>query len=210
MLINEVKELVQQLAAKDGIAGYFSDTEYSNYCNIAQLRAIDEMVKMLDYNQKAIDLLGDVIKSTFINKSGTLFNTPSDYYRYVASSAEFTDISAPCDFIGKSERKSRLRSAIVEPTNSFPIITKASNGFIVDPSTVTRIELTYVFLPDAPVWAALPATIPPEFDPSSSTDFALSSKFKNYLVREIANMFGIETRDPNLQQATIQNLVEAI
>jgi hypothetical protein len=31
---------------------------------------------------------------------------------------------------------------------------------------------------------------------------------KDYLVKEIANMFGIEVMNQNLQQATINNMVE--
>jgi hypothetical protein len=210
MLVNQVKELVEALASKDSIGGYLPEDEFSNYCNLAQIRAMDELLKMLDYNQKAIDLLADVIKVVNINKTGNIFPEPTDYYRYIASAAMFADLQTPCDFIGKSERRSRLRSQIVQPTVDFPVTTEDSTGFMVDPSDVTRIELTYVFLPESPEWVSVPDSLPPVFNPAASTDFALSSKFKNYLVREIANMFGIETRDPNLQQATMQNLIDTL
>jgi hypothetical protein len=210
MLVNKVKQLVQQLSAKEGIGGYLPEEEYSNYCNLAQLRAINDIIKMLDYNQKAIDLLADVIKVVVLNKNGQVFDFPTDYYRFVAAAAKFSDIITPCDLIGKSERRSRMRSRIVQPTPDFPVISEDVTGFTVDPFLVTRIELSYVFLPEPPEWVSEPDSLPPVFDPALSTDFALSSKFKNYLVKEIANMFGIETRDPNLQQATIQNLIEAI
>lgn len=210
MLVNQVKELVSQLAAKEGIAGYLPEDEYSNYANLAQLRAINDIVKMLDYNQKAIDLLADVIKVETLNKTGTIFAFPTDYYRFVAAAAKFSDIITPCDLIGKSERRTRLRSKIVQPTPDFPVISEDVTGFTVDPFLVTRIELSYVFLPEAPEWVSEPDSLPPVFDPALSTDFTLSAKFKNYLVKEIANMFGIETRDPNLQQATLQNLIDTI
>lgn len=210
MLINSVYNLLLQLSSKDGISGYLPEDEFSNYCNLAQIRAMDEMLMMLDYNQKAIDLIADVVKIVNINRVGNIFPEPSDYYRYVASAAIFGDKQSPCDLVGKSERRSRLRSQIVQPTVDFPITTEDSTGFTVDPDSVTRIELSYVFLPDSPEWVSVPDSLPPVFDPTTSTDFALSSKFKNYLVREIANMFGIETRDPNLQQATMQNLIDTL
>jgi hypothetical protein len=210
MLINQVYNLLLQLSSKDGISGYLPAAEFSNYCNLAQLRAINELVKMLDYNQKAIDLISDVIKVSFINKSGDIFPIPSDYYRFVAASANFADKTTPCDLIGKSERRQRIVSQIVQPTADFPVISEDRTGFTVDPSIVSRIELSYAFLPEPPEWVAEVDTIPPVFDPDASTDFVLSEKFKNYLVKEIANMFGIETRDPNLQQATLQNIIEAI
>ena len=210
MLIDDIYKLLLQLSSKDGISGYLPAEEFSNYCQLAQLRAINDICKMLDYNQKAIDLLADVIVTDTINKSGNIFQYPSSYYRFVAAAAKFSDINTPCDLIGKSERTARLRSRIIQPTPDFPVISEDSTGFTVDPFLVTRIELTYVFEPEKPEWVAVSATIPPVFDPAASTDFTLSSKFKNYLVKEIANMFGIETRDPNLQQATLQNLIEAI
>jgi hypothetical protein len=112
------------------------------------------------------------------------------------------------DYIGLSEWADRRMSAIITPTNEFPIITEDQSGLLVSPLSIQQIKLTYAVTPVNPEWVADPYEDIPTFDPTLSTDFILSAKFKDYLVKEIANMFGIEVMNQNLQQATINNMVE--
>lgn len=211
MLIDEVKKLIEQLSEKSASGGYLPDDEYSNYAALAQLKAIDQMSELLDYNQQIIVLASDVIKSQNVIVTSGLFQRPSDYYKYVSSTARYFENGKwdeeAAELIGVSERADRVKSEIVTPTFQFPVISETQSGFRFDPAEIGQGVLTYFVNPVTPVWAAQDGVFPPTFDPANSTDFVLSNKFKNYLVREISNMFSIEIKDVALQQATIQNML---
>lgn len=209
MLINEVKQLVEQLAAKNQIGGYLPADEYSNYAYLAQTRAIDRLCQVADRNMHVVNLASDFLKTQLINPINGRATRPVDYYRYWTSSALFVENGetlCAVDYIGLSEWAKRKGSVIVGPTNEFPIATEDIQGIIFAPTSVTAVQLTYAINP-TPEWVGEPYD-ELVFDPNLSTDFVLSSKFKDYLVREIANMFGIEVMNQNLQQATLDNLVE--
>ena len=217
MLINEVYQLCLQLLAKNSGGGYFPPSEFSRYALLAQRKTIDELYQYLDYNQKVITLLSDVTKESRIVVSNKRFSRPSDYYKFHSANSiarnnqtdewEETDI----EYIGKSELGSRLRSKIIPPTTTYPVITEDESGFRVDPEGVGLVDLIYILNPEDPNWVALdPNVVPPVFDPSSSTDFVLSDKFTNILVNYISQMFGLEVNDQLIIQATVQNLVKTV
>lgn len=210
MLINEVKSLVESLSAKSSVGGYLPADEYSNYATLAQLRIINTLHERLDFNLNIITLLSDVSKTKLVPVNDQRFSRPSDYYKPIACEASFSDGQSDMEYIGLSERRNRINSDIVEPTLSYPTFTEDSTGFIADPVGISRVRLSYIFQPEDPVWAEVPDSVPPTFDPNNSTDFALSDKFTDILVNTIAGMFGIEIRDVNLQQATVQNLVQSL
>ena len=217
MLINYVYETTLQLASKSSGDGYLPPSEFNNYCILAQKRAINELYNYLDHNQKVITLLSDVTKIADLTVTNNYATRPTDYYKYVASAAlAFNSdtgkfVQSEGEYIGKTELASRLTSKIVTPTNDYPIISEDQTGFRLDPDTISRIKLTYLINPVDPEWVAVdPDVIPPVFDPTASTDFILSEKFTDILVNYVANMFGIESDDQFLAQATVQQLVKAL
>jgi hypothetical protein len=212
-----VYELTSQLSAKNSGGGYLPPDEFSRYCLLAQLKTIDQLYSYLDYNQKVITLLSDVMKVENQFVSNQTFPRPDDYYKYVASSAMNYNPQtkkwgqSEIEYIGQTELASRLNSDIITPTPSYPVITESNTGFRVDPEEVGVVKLTYLIEPDEPVWAAVdPNVVPPVFDPTASTDFVLSDKFTNILVNYVTQMFGIELNEELLIQATVQNLVEGL
>lgn len=212
MLINEVKQLVEQLGSKSQTGGYLPADEYSNYANLAQLRAIDTLCQVADRNLHVINLSSDFLKTQLTLVVNGRPQMPTDYYRYWSSAAMFVsaqgELLTGLDYIGLSEWADRRTSAIITPTNEFPIITEDQSGLLVSPLSIQQIKLTYAVNPVNPEWVADPYEDIPTFDPALSTDFILSAKFKDYLVKEIANMFGIEVMNQQLQQATLNNMVE--
>jgi hypothetical protein len=213
MLINEIYEVFRQMVNSQQSGGYFNATNFNNYCDYAQNAVINELSEIADYNQRVISLSSDVLKTATINVVDGIAALPSDYFIYLDANAMFYDNDAkkfeeyPADYVGKSERGERLRSKIVDPQSDYPIITEGFGGLLVEPSEVSRIKLTYYFQPDAPVWAGTD-TVPPVFDPNTSTDFVLGDKFKNILVNKILSYAGIEIREPYLLQATTQSLIK--
>jgi hypothetical protein len=211
MLINEVKQLVEQLGSKSQTGGYLPADEYSNYANLAQLRAINTLCQVADRNLHVINLASDFLKTQSLLVVNGRPQMPSDYYRYWASWAYYVnqgEVLSGLDYIGLGEWADRLNSAIVEPTGEFPVITEDNVGLLVAPSFINQIKLTYAVLPPNPEWVSDPYAEIPTFDPNLSTDFILSEKFKDYLVKEIANMFGIEVLNQTLQQATVDNMIQ--
>jgi hypothetical protein len=212
MLINEVKQLVEQLGSKSQTGGYLPGDEYTNYANLAQFRAIDALCQVIDRNQHVISLSSDFVKTVLCPVTNGRPLMPHDYYKFWAGSAMYVEggaeVLSAADYVGYSEWAQRKTSTIIHPTTEFPIITEDSVGLLVSPLSIQQIKLTYAVFPTPPKWVADPDEEIPTFDPILSTDFILSSKFKDYLVKEIANMFGIEVLNQTLQQATLQNMIE--
>jgi|TARA_R110000782_G_scaffold16029_3_gene46371 hypothetical protein len=211
MLINNVYQSVFDLANKDQTGGFLSASRYNRYAVFAQDDILNELQQLLDYNQRTISLLSDILKVANVEVSDDGYaKLPSDYFLFADANSLFYDgvkfQEYPCDFIGRSERGERLRSKIVTPELDYPIITEDFTGLLVEPKEVSRIKLTYIYQPVNPEWVGTD-TVPPVFDEGASTDFALSNKFKNILTYKILKYFGIEIREPFLLSATTDNLI---
>ena len=211
MLIDETYSLVRDLSNTSQSGGYISPTLFSQYADFAQLSIINELAELLDYNMLTSILISDVLKTANVEVINGIVQEPSDFYKYADSSALYYEGGEfkvyPIDYISKSERTERLRSKIVEPTLEYPIATEGFGGILIEPKTVSRIELTYLFRPDAPEWVGT-ETVPPVFLPDDSTDFALSDKFKTILTYKICSYFSIEIRDGELSAATTKQLIQ--
>jgi len=212
MIIDKVYTGVLAFANKTQSGGYISPDRFNTYAEYAQMDIINELHELLSFNQRVITLVSDVVKVTNINVNATQYaDLPSDYYKYMDSDGLFYDggwKGEPADYISKTEIGERRRSKIVDPTNDYPVITEDSVGLFVDPKTVTRLKLTYIFEPETPEWVGF--GVPPVFDESYSTDFTLSSKFQNILIQKICKYFAIEIKDSSLFQATTESLIREV
>jgi hypothetical protein len=212
MLINEVYETVLDLNNSDQIGGYLAPERYNQYAEFAQNAILNELQELLDYNQRTISLLSDVLKVATVEVGADGYvSLPTDYMLYADANAVLFDDGKfreyPVDMIGKSERGERLRSKIVMPEIDYPIATEDNTGLLIEPTEVQRIKLTYIYLPEDPEWVG-DGSVPPVFDPDASTDFAFGQKFKNILVYKILRYMGVEIREPFLLQATTDNLIK--
>lgn len=213
MIIDKVYQGVLSFSNKTQTGGYISPERFNIYSEYAQFDVINELHEILAFNQRVITLISDVLKVTNIDVASTQYAAlPSDYYKYVDSSGMFYNgkwEETAADYISKTEVGERRRSKIVDPTNTYPVITEDSVGLFVDPSTVTRIKLTYIFEPTTPEWVG-DGSVPPVFDPNASTDFTLSSKFQNILIFKICKYFAVEIKDSALYNATTESLVREL
>lgn len=211
MLINEVYNDVLLFSNKSQIGGFIGVNDFNSYADFAQMDIMDELHDMLDYNMRSSILLSDILKTANVSVINGVVQTPTDYYKYADSNALFSENGEiqpyPVDFISKSERGERKRSKIVDPTTDYPIATEGFSGLLIDPTNVTLLELTYIFRPVKPIWAGT-ATVPPVFDPNTSTDFVLSDKFKTILTYKICSYFSVEIRDGELNAATTKQLIQ--
>lgn len=212
MLINEVYTTCLQFVNKQQLGGYFNPTNFNRYAAFAQNSILNELQEYLDYNQRVITLLSDVLKVATVNVADNGYaDLPSDYLLYADANSLFYENGKfeeyPVDYLGKSERGERLRSKIVMPELDNPIATEDFGGLLIDPKEVNRIKLTYIYQPDNPSWVG-DGSVPPVFDPDASTDFAFGQKFKNILVYKILRYMGVEIREPFLLQATTDNLIK--
>lgn len=210
-MINDVYLMTQRLSNVSQTSGYISPSAFSEFAGYAQLSIIDEMYEILDYNMLSSILIADVLKTVNVEVVNGIVQKPTDFYKYVDSSALYFEDGNfevyPIDFISTSERNERLRSKIVEPTLKHPIATEGFSGIRLDPKEISRVELTYLFKPPAPEWVGTD-TVPPIFEPTLSTDFVLSDKFKTILTYKICSYFSIEIRDGELSAVTTKQLIQ--
>lgn len=211
MLIDEIYTDVRNFSNNSQLSGYIPINQFNEYSNFAQMAIIDEMYEILDYNMLSSILIADVLKTANVEVVNGIVQKPTDFYKYVDSSALYFEDGNfevyPIDFISTSERNERLRSKIVEPTLKHPIATEGFSGIRLDPKEISRVELTYLFKPPAPEWVGTD-TVPPIFSPTLSTDFVLSDKFKTILTYKICSYFSIEIRDGELSAVTTKQLIQ--
>lgn len=215
MIINEVYQSVQDFANKDQSGGYLKASRFNRYAVYAQKEIINELAQLAGFNQRVISLSRDVLKTATINVVNGLASTPSDYLIYHDANSLFYDNDEKkfkeysVDYVDKSERGERLRSKIVPPEVNYPIATEdTTSGLLIEPKEVSRIKLTYFYLPTDPEWVGDDSD-PPVFDPDASTDFVLDSKFVNVLTYKILRYFGIEIMEGFLLQATTDEVVNS-
>lgn len=211
-LINDVYFDVQQIANKSQAGGFISPSRYNTFIALAQLDCINELQQLIGFNQRVIGLAKSVLKTQNISVSTSGYaNTPSDYYLYADSNALYYENGAfdiyPIDYVDKSERGERKRSKVVNPTKEYPIASEGFSGLLIEPTTISQIEITYFYAPPVPVWAG--SGTPPVFDPSASTDLVLGNDFRNVLAAKVCAYLGVNIRDQFLYSTqTVKGLID--
>jgi hypothetical protein len=213
MIINEVYQSVFDLGNKSQSGGYLTPSRFNRYAVFCQKEIINELAQLAGLNQRVISLCRDILKTATINVVDGIASTPSDYLIYHDANSLFYDNTErkfkeyPIDYVDTSERGERLRSKIVNPEVDYPIATETTAGLLIDPQEVSRIKLTYFYLPEDPSWVS-DGGDPPVFDPDASTDFVLDSKFVNVLTYKILRYLGIEIMEGFLLQTTTDEVVK--
>lgn len=225
--INEVKQRVELICAKDQKTIYLNADRFNKYAPLAQDMIITNQRKVFEAGSISSDALSPLKKKVQFNvdpSTGQL-TKPSDYMYYVTMSKTVfnkdkrghseASVNA-IDFISDNELGERLGNKFKPATDRFPITVEYEDYLQLYPQTVGVVELVYLREPLAPFWnrtivsneEVYAATGGSLTNPNAgvtagdSTDFELPYQFKDELIWTIAELLGVTVRQPDLIQAS--------
>lgn len=175
MLINDVYELVQELANKDEASGYITPEDINRYAYMSQLEIIGSFYNnprgyqpQLREPRKAYDTtqdISDTLKSlkvrklVYPNTEGEI-TEPSDYMHFSSAMVNYNDtrdgkevpMTSKVELLRDSELAERLSSEFERPTSKYPAIVQYSDNWQIYPKNIEQVELTYLKYPLIPWW----------------------------------------------------------
>lgn len=207
MIIDQVFELVKQLAAKNQSGGYLTPDEFDRYALLAQSDKLEfELAKATDTTFK-----NGSLESFKVNADTPVVNgivaTPSDY-RYF-DSARFNNFSSgaltisPFEELTTDEFNFRLGSELDKPTQFYPMLTVRDNEIELSPTSIDIINLNYIKNPLNPIWAYTVVNNRRVFDEANSVDFTFKEEDISDLVYRISILLGIQLRDSDFTQVSM-------
>lgn len=224
--VNEVKQDVELLSAKDQKTTYLSSTKFNKYAQLALDIVYRNKRRQFESSSMSSDELSElkVTKSLNVGLDGIL-NKPSDYSYFSAAykTSFFSDkngnqtaLTNSVDLVRDNELGERLGNQFKPPTKEHPIMSDNDSTFQFYPKTVGNISLTYLKVPLKPFWnynvssnqEVYAATGGDGTNPNSgvtagnSTDFELPAELKPDLVFTICELLGITVRQPDLFQSS--------
>lgn len=223
--INDVKQLVEDLAKKDQKTDYIKAAVFNRYAKAAQLDIINQQRNTFEMGSISSDATSELKKRTTVNVDPTTgqLSQPSDYlyvsalYKNVFNTNSRGDVfptTNPVELVTDNELGNRLSSRVSPPTTQRPISVEYDGYFQIYPKEVGLMELVYIKEPLDPWWnytvssnvQVYAATGGSTTNPNSgvtagdSTDFELPLQLRNELVYKICEYLGISVRQADLTQ----------
>ena len=209
--VNDVKQLVEQLANKDQKTGYVTAARFNRYAKAAQLDIITNQRRMFEAGTISSDNLSSLKIRTSLNvdpTDGTL-DTPSDYLYFSAMyvnafyknkrGQEF-DLLNAVEVVPDDQWAQRVSSQIAPPSKQYPVAVEYDGYFLFFPKDTGTVDLIYLKEPADPVWDFTISGNVQVYDAAGSTDFELPEQFRNDLAYKICEYLGITVQDANLFQ----------
>lgn len=207
--VNDVKQLVEQLANKDQKTGYVTAARFNRYAKAAQLDIITNQRRMFEAGTISSDNLSSLKIRTSLNvdpTDGTL-DTPSDYLYFSAMyvnafyknkrGQEF-DLLNAVEVVPDDQWAQRVSSQIAPPSKQYPVAVEYDGYFLFFPKDTGTVDLIYLKEPADPVWDFTISGNVQVYDAAGSTDFELPEQFRNDLAYKICEYLGITVQDANL------------
>jgi hypothetical protein len=136
-------------------------------------------------------------------------NKNDDYIEVVQNNGQNVVRTQPIEFVTLGERALRLSDYINYPTIEYPVATYMNSQILINPDTISRINLQYIRLPITPKWAfTVNADDQEVYDPANSVQL----EFRNIEWQNIANLaikyYSMFLRDGESYQAINQMIKE--
>lgn len=222
--VNEIKERVELLAAKDQKTIYLNADKINKYFPIALDKILQEQRMKMEAGLMSSDALDDLkVRGDYVVPSNGQLPKPADYLYYdVAVVNVFYQNKNKQQFVTKnlveyvtdSEFAHRISSLVSPPTKQRPIVYGIEDGLQFYPPNVGIVTLQYVKQPLQPFWnyttvsneqvyaATGGSLVNPNDGSGGSTDFELPYQFKDDLIFTICELLGITVRQADLIQAS--------
>jgi hypothetical protein len=111
-------------------------------------------------------------------------------------------VTQPIEIIKDNEWAMYLGSSIVSPTKKRAIANIQSDKFLIEPSSlVNLVTLSYIRIPNTPVWGYNVVNGRPVYDSSKSTNIDAPEQAFNEIAMIVLEFIGIRIREQELVQA---------
>jgi len=210
--INEIKERVEVIAAKDQKTIYLNAAKFNKYAPIALDKIINEQRRKFEADLMSSDAVSElkVIRDYQVPSNGRL-TQPTDYLYFINSDVNSFYVNKnkeqiatrnSVDFLSDSQYSNRISSMVSPPTKQRPIMKEENGYFQFYPFNVGIVSLSYLREPNTPVWAFTVVNNEQVYDAGNSVDFDLPYQFKDDLIWSICELLGVTVRQPDLVQAS--------
>ena len=223
MTIDQAKQYIEAKARKNQV-GSISINDFNLYFERSQIEKIEELWQPTDTQIiNKVSRQGYSASSTISDKLSRLVVTttlpvstegfvqlPSDYMYFVNLESKWyenpTDKGASPEInqwvqvskVGHHQRDHRVNSELVGADAQYPVFLNYGTQFEV--IGANNVRLTYIKIPNKPVWAFTEVNNAPVYDPANSNDWELPDSVHNDLVEKVLTYIGVSTRDNNLYQ----------
>lgn len=223
--INTIYQKVQQLSNKFQGSGYLPPDEFNRYVNMASLEMLTQGFNAYQLNQRVTDDIRNFItnQKLQVDEYGKL-DYPSDYMFYVAlrsySKSEYEALQENCkntlvDYASLTQIKvklldndklgTRLSSDLLKPTLQYPIAVIYADYIQLYPISIGLVQFDYLRRPQEAVWGYTQNIYGlPEYNAATSTNLDWHESVENKVIMKVCKYFGIEVREGEIYQATIQ------
>tara|TARA_R110002020_G_scaffold259020_2_gene472873 strand:+ start:254 stop:976 length:723 start_codon:yes stop_codon:yes gene_type:complete len=174
-----------------------NDTEYSDMLGIMQeklseleIRLPNEVVVNGVYDHRAIGF-----PNAEVYKLGSV---------HARMPVELGSQIIEIEEVNNNELMNMILAPLTTPTISRPVYVNRQNGLNIFPSTIIRIDLSYIRKPVPVQWAYVVVNDKPLYNSNISRNFSLHASEESGLVYRILALAGITIKDPELSQAGAQ------
>lgn len=158
------------------------------------------------------------------SKTNGVFARPDDFARLISISTDGGSLMGnttrtPIQICYDEEKIDRiLNSTLNAPSQSYPVAL-VSSDIEVFPESIRKIRMRYYKIPQSTTTAGVADSAPPTFgtvtgatddvfDSANSKDFELPEHYTMDLVMEIAELIGVNLRDPQVEQYATKEQLE--
>lgn len=223
--INEIKQRVEVLVAKDQKTTYLNANKFNKYAPIALDKIIVEQRRKFEGGLSTDNMseLKYFVELDVDPTTGILLK-PSDYVYFDTMSrnvvyknrrGESTFTVSPIELLSDNELQVRRGSMVSPPTKEYPIVLEANVAFVFYPHNIGRVIMSYIRKPLIPFWNYTIVSGEQTYAPTggvltnpnagvtagNSSDFELPYQFKDDLIMEICSLFGVTVRQADILQA---------
>lgn len=209
MTVEELRIFINAIANKDQTGNAMTPVEYNSY-----LARANEDKFRIEYgirekgpgypvyfqsNQNSTDALRPFIDTvTILTAAPNIIPLPADYVHYISAANYISGFPHPITVVNMDEMNQVRVDPIAFPAEEYPYATIEGNQMMVYPSSIDRVDLTYLRKPAQPVWGYTIVNDEPIYNSATSTQLEWKEVYHIDIARLILAYLGINFRDGDL------------
>lgn len=153
--VDKVYELCRDIVRKSQSGGYFDETVFNRYADMAQRAYFNDKYKANESSQENDDSLQSLdVKPKILACTNGEAKYPSDYWhlQYILLPNKVNGKTINVETAQPAEASMRLASEFIAPDSQNPIAVLKDSFIEVYPTTITGIEMAYLREPTKPFW----------------------------------------------------------
>ena len=153
--VNRVYQICQDLIRKSQSGGYFDETVFNRYADMAQKSYFNTLYTQNESNQYNDDSLQSLdVEPRVIQLTNGKGSYPSNYWhnQYLQLPYKVKGRTINVEVVQPAELAMRLSSEFIAPNSSNPIAVLKDNYVQLYPTTTPQVEISYLREPTNPFW----------------------------------------------------------